>query len=228
MQPPHQPDPTEAVQEDPSTPYAFDKHGRVAHWWGALCAIPPNRETAAYRRLRRVWLDRTRFHGPAALNVDRPKTAARYHEISKPDDETHLTATLWENFSIFDCAKWVPKVYAAAGLPESAKTVRCHWAYEWADKAAGDRMVDVVAEHEDDVGKRHVFVIEAKALSKKLGDKDLDITYYLEKMAAIAAFAERRSLIYLVDEARRDVVNSQIGGKPCNVGVLTWQQLGGL
>lgn len=178
----------------PDDPNIFDKNDRVSYWWAALCSIPSNRASAAYRRLRRVWFDCTRFRGSDSEPVKgKRKTPTRYHEISNRRDETHLTTTLWENFTLFDCGEWIPKVYAAAGLPPpSSRITRCSWAYEWADKAAGDRMVDVVAEYEDERTERRVFVVEAKALGKVLTEKDLDASYYLEKMTKIAAFGERR------------------------------------
>lgn len=48
-------------------------------------------------------------------------------------------------------------------------------------------MVDVIAEDEDQSGKRHVLIVESKALGKTLGDKDTNVAYYLDEMGMVAA-----------------------------------------
>jgi hypothetical protein len=211
--------------------------GHAKHWWGALAAIPQERSSAAYARLSRVWFDHTRFHGndtlealPEASGSRKPRP--RYHEFVRPHDETNLTVTLWENFSIFSERDWLPLVYAAAGFTGAAAEVRrCAWSYEWQAKVNREKgrepMCDIVVEHEDIHGHRGILVVEAKALGAVLGAKDLDLAYYME-IPEIAASGERASLLFLIDEACRSKVLAQIGALPPRTGVLTWQQLGAI
>src|SRR5690348_5709485 len=94
----------------PATPHMFSANGYVSHWWGALPAVPASKDSPEYRRLRRVWFDHTRFRGPKAPKDRHKSISQRYHEFVRPVEETNLTVTLWENFSIFGCDKWLPVV----------------------------------------------------------------------------------------------------------------------
>ena len=67
-------------------------NGLPSFRWAALPCIPPTRDSLAYRRLRTIWGDQTRFRGNGA---------SRYGEFVNPDVETNMMVTLWENFSLF-------------------------------------------------------------------------------------------------------------------------------
>lgn len=212
----------------------MDANGYPSYWWGALAAVPPRRDSLAYQRLRRVWLDRSRLCGTRLEDRKAEvgfKYQNRHHEFVKPTHETNLTATLWENFTLFPCQTWLPRLYAAAGLAEPAKRVnRCAWSYEWIGKVPGSNrspMCDIVVEHEGGDGERGMLVVEAKALGKCLGEKDTNPAYYLE-IAEVAAVGEKAAFLYLVDEACRERVLAQVETLPSGTGLLTWQQLGGL
>ena len=73
-----------------------------------------------------MWHDSTRFLGrkPDTLN------AARRHEFTDPHHETNLTATLWENFALFDPADWLPPLAVEAGFTLSTPVRACRWSYE--------------------------------------------------------------------------------------------------
>lgn len=159
----------------------------------------------------------------------------RTHEFVRKGHETRLTTTLWENFVLFDPGLWLPKVFDLAGLSAPSGTIRrCQWTYEWQGyRTAPDRsrrgneaMCDVVVGFGESACSG-VLVIEAKALGKKLREKDLDPDYYLG-IKEIVEYGERASLVYLVDEKVATECRGQTRGMSRKPGVLTWQQLGGL
>ncbi len=202
----------------------------ATHWWHTLCAVPPDKNSVSYERLKRVWFDHTRFLD--AKQTERGvRRQHRTHEFTKFTHETHLTASLWQNFSIFHERDWLPAVLKTAGLPPP-KVMRWQWSYEWAKDWKDEhrkwqhRMCDVVIEFETGDGSRHILVVEAKALGKRLGEKELNAAYYLD-IAEIAAFGLNRNLIFLIDQAVRDSVLKQLRRVP-SPGIITWQQLGGL
>lgn len=217
--------------------WTLDAAGYVRHWWAALPAVPGDPASAAYERLRRVWFDQTRFRGSAAetaspANTSGAKPQPRTHEFTSPRHETNLTATLWENFSLFQAGDWLPRVYAATGLASPCAPIsRCSWSYEWVGVVSGDKkrepMCDVIVDHEATDGSRGLLVVEAKALGKALGPKDVDGGYYMD-VSEIASYGERAALLYLIDGAVREKVLGQLGPLPPRTGVLTWQELGAI
>lgn len=159
---------------------------------------------------------------------DGKKSMVRTHEFVLPKHETHLTATLWENFAVLPCEQWVPRLYQLAGYPHTPTAVRCNWSYEWERPGIG-ALCDVIVEHESPHGERSVLVVEAKNLTAGLGEKELNFGYYLDRLPEIAEFGERRSLLFLVDQEMRPAVLQQFGdSRPDNVGIVTWQELAGL
>lgn len=200
-------------------------------------AVPREKEGAAYQRLARVWFDHTRFLvGNKTDGSPHARLHDQVHDFYHPEYETHLTLSLWENFSVFDAEHWVPAVYELAGLPRAeCRIVKCNWSYEWVGyrpKADGSKkqaqgMCDVVVAHEDETEQRGVLVVEAKRLRAKLSEKELNFDYYLT-IEEIAEFGEKACLIFLVDEAVKGNSMAQVGSLPPNVGLITWQQLAGL
>src|SRR5437868_5698534 len=139
-----------------------DAKGNSIYWWAALSMVPSSREAFAYTRLKRVWFDHT---WPCSFN--------------KPDHENHLTATLFENFTLFDYGEWLPDLLRAAALPPCKGLSACRWSYEFAcDKKrdGSDKMPDVVI-HARDSGGDLLVIIEAKTLGGKLkADEDKPAT----------------------------------------------------
>lgn len=213
------------------------KNGQVTHWWQALMAVPQERDSVAYERLRRVWFDHTRFGG-ASLEKSALKLYAsnRRHEFHNPSHETHLTVSLWENFALFSPKDWLPRLYNLAGLPFTAGLgLSCRWSYEWegyrpkadnSDKSE-QGMCDVVVSYRDEAGEAGVLVVEAKNLTKEPGVKELRLDYYLT-IREIAEFGERGALLYLVDESKKEKSMKVLGELPSNVALITWQDLAGL
>ncbi len=213
------------------------KNGHATHWWQTLMAVPQEKESIAYQRLMRVWFDHTRF-----FLGDRPDRTAeerinmQVHDFYHPEYETHLTLSLWENFSILEAERWVPALYELAGLPPPKSRIKkCNWSYEWVGyrpKGGGvngraQGMCDVVVAHEDEDGQRGVLVVEAKRLRAKLTNKELNFDYYL-MIDEIAEFGMNASLVFLLDETVREKSLAMLRDRSSNIGLITWQQLAGL
>lgn len=213
------------------------KSRKFSHWWHVMMSLPESIESDAYRRLKRVWFDQTRFRGtPLSKTGSKDYLANRSHEFVDFGHETHLTTSLWENFSIFECSLWLPNLFELAGLGHArCAPLRCNWSYEWEgyrpdiEKPGKKRqgMCDVVVEYEAADNSHSVLVIEAKSLGKALGGKEQIPEYYLA-LDGIAEFEDRKWLIYLVDEVVLEKCRGMTEKMPANVGLLTWQQLGAL
>lgn len=190
----------------------------LKYWWQAILALPPSRSEVAYHRLERIFLDQTRPTRPD------PVTGQRGQEFTDCTCETHHTVTLWENFVLFQPSDWLPQLWAVAELSSPMESVRrCNWSYEWAAHGGvGAPHCDVVLEYEDARG-RGILVVEAKKPGKSLGEKDLSPGYYLE-IPQLAAY-QRRSLIYLVDDAARTKGESQVRRGSYDIGFLSWERL---
>lgn len=185
-------------------------------WWEAILALPPSRSDVAYTRLDRVFRDQTR-------PVKDSTTGRRGQQFTDPSHETHFTVTLWENFVLFPPARWLPSLWSVSGLMNRlGSELRCNWSYEWAEHGnSGARHCDIVLEYEDAEG-RGVLVLEAKKPNNVLSDKDRNPSYYLT-IPQIAEF-ERRSLVYLIDDAAR-AKDEPLIPRDADIGFLSWEQL---
>lgn len=193
------------------------------HWWQVLSAVPSARDTLAYRRLARVWRDRTRFHGKRD-----PENSRRYQEFVKPTHETHLTATLWENFVLFEPGVWLPRLLDHIGTGWHFGEIKeMQWSYEWEFKAPQTRIADVVIHCKVADGRDVIVVVESKNLSKRLSNKDENLSTYLDAPLLVST-TENRILLYLVDEGVKSTITTEIREDGCLSGIITWQQLGGL
>jgi hypothetical protein len=191
------------------------------HWWMALPAVPSQVDDDAYRRLRKIWGDKTRFRG---------KDKDRKHEFVTRAWETHLMTTLWENFNLFDSRTWLTELSAVSGVGLNHRDTRsCNWSYGFRENSTR-KIADIVIGF-DGVGRGlGCYVIEAKRPGGKLTDKDLDPTYYLN-IKHIAKNASPRKLIYCVDRNEHKRLKSLFISDPdkyTDCGVVTWEDVGGI
>jgi hypothetical protein len=192
-----------------------------SHWWKALAAVPASREeldwwaaldgrASRYERLRRVWFDTTRNYW-----------------FYKPEQEDHLTATLWENLMLFHPSISVPSLFKAAGLQPPADVSDACWSYEFEERVDGHlKQIDVTL-HFRDVNGDALLVVEAKRPGGALKPTDQNPSYYLDLPSF--QFTSRKHVIYLLDDADLAAVQSIV--KPTNgirPGFLSWQELGSL
>ena len=191
------------------------------HWWNALPAIPSRLEDRDYRRLRKIWGDKTRFRG---------RDKARKHEFVSVTYETHLMTTLWENFSLFEAGSWLQALVDASGLTvDHSRTQRCEWSYGFREHSTR-KIADIVIGFDGVEPGTGCYVIEAKRPKGKLGPKDLDPNYYLS-MEKIQTESDFQKLIYCVDPREKERVLTLFKAEPAkfeNCGVLTWEEVGGI
>ncbi len=186
----------------------WDQDGKVRFWWAALASVPSSPESWEYRRLKRVWFDHTINH----------------HPFVTPTGERHLTVSLFENFAALPAASWLPALLEAAGLPEIPERLTAvNWGYEVGTEARG-KYADVAIHARDP--EDLVIVVEAKARGGTLKPDDHEPGSYLDLPAF--SWCERRYLIYLVDEADVESLETKAQELGVRSGILTWQQLGGI
>lgn len=188
-------------------------------WYSYLSALPPNQNSLAYNRLQGIWANKTRFHGPEGS----PK---RIHELADPNHETHLTVSLWENFVLFEPQIWIPQLLQASAISlPSSEIKECKWSYEWQKTLTkGIKVMDVVISYLTADGNKHLIIIEAKNIGKKLGEKDRDPMYYLG-IEDFDIFGPNRALIYCLDEPIIKKETPLIQACPFPTGFISWQQL---
>ncbi len=178
-------------------------------WWEMLPAIPRERQSAAYERLRRVWFDHT----------------WKDHPFMRVEYEIHLTATLFENFTLFDPRHWVHRLLEVAGIraAETEPITNCAWGYE---VLAGPSKLADIAIHARDAHGDFVIVVESKAPRGAMKKTDGDPANYLDLDEF--RWAKRRWLIYLIDEADVAKTRILIDDPLQRSGICTWQALAGL
>ena len=149
-------------------------------WWEMLPAVPHHKESPSYRRLRRVWFDHT-----------------TNHPFLTPHCEDHLSATLFENFILFEPAQWLSGLLTRAGFdPPGDPLTECEWGYQAQDERT-TKMADVGIHARGPAGD-YIILVEAKAKRGRLKKTDNDPDSYLE-LGEFADIADKR-LIYVVDE----------------------------
>jgi len=139
--------------------------------------------------------------------------------------EDHLTATLFENFVLFEPKAWLCAFVSAAGMiiPED-RLDQCNWGYQ-AQDAKTNKMADVGIHARGPAGDC-AMLVEAKAKGGRLKKTDIVPDSYL--LLGEFADIEHRYLIYLVDEQDAAKTRAAIVDARQHSGVLTWQQLGGM
>lgn len=196
------------------------KNGLPDVWWAALPCVPGTKDSEAYRRLRTVWGDQTRFRG---------SDEKRCAEFVADHLETHLMVTLWENFALFQPSLWVAELARMCALGDEVSSVAdCRWSYGWGSEKPR-AIIDILVHFRTATGEKGLFVIEAKRPKGELKPKDLDPRNYLDLPGLDdAAPLNRRWLLYCVDAADKPKVDKALVGNESRTRVMTWQQLGGL
>lgn len=196
------------------------KNGYPNYWWAALPCIPASSDGDAYRRLRTIWGDQTRFRG---------SNESRSGEFVADHLETHLMVTLWENFALFKPNLWVPELARLCSLEAEVKSISdCRWSYGWCSESPR-AIIDILVHFQTADGEKGLFVIEAKRPKGQLKPKDLDPRNYLDLPGLSNAAPEnRRWLIYCVDSADKAKVEEALRGRDSRARVISWQELGGL
>ena len=195
------------------------------YWWQILPAIPQERDSRSYKRLERMWRDTSRFGGNEEEN-------SRLHDLFESHYETHLTCTLFENFSLFEPYSWINPFFEASGFQVlEDEIIDAAWSYEWETNYIKNgkretRFPDVMISYLCRNGDKGAIVVEAKALGKRPEpfSKDFNLGYYFEN-PHLDRYRKNLRLIYLVDSKVKDFFEKH---KPEQAGLMTWQDLGAL
>jgi len=192
-----------------------------SHWWMVLPALPPELGGENYKRLRKIWADKTRFRGTGKN---------RKHEFVTREWETHLMTTLWENFVLFSPRDWLHSLSTASGIGlDHTNTRACNWSYGFRERSTR-KIADIVIGFDGVEGGLGCYVIETKRPGEKLTIEDLDPAYYLN-IEHIATHATCRKLIYCVDAKEKARIKSVLSSeteKYQDCGVLTWAEVAGI
>lgn len=184
------------------------------YWWQYILAIPPEKDTHGRKVIERIITDKTRYQKTA--------NGSRLHEFYNPNHETNLTVSTWENFRLFESFEWINRLIDKTENKLREEVIQCNWSYEWEKRIDGKvRLCDVVINYKTEACNS-IIIIESKNKGKKLGDKDIDLDYYL----GLDDFDkyDKKYLIYCIDEAVLEETESVIQNNE-NVGIITWQQL---
>lgn len=193
-------------------------NGLPRFWWAALPCIPSARNSPAYRRLRTIWGDQTRFRGA---------DEARYAEFVNPAVETNLMVTLWENFALFPASIWMAALAEVCDLSRAIGTVvECEWSYGWSSERAS-RIIDIVVQYRTDRNESGVLIVEAKRPGGRMTPKDCAPSTYLD-VPELKEISSRRWLLFCVDDAQASKVRNSVDKADDRWRVITWQKLGAL
>ena len=136
-----------------------------------------------------------------------------------------MTATLFENFTLFPPAVWLRELIEAAGATFPLRTVdECRWSYEVLDRKTS-KLADV-AIHARCGYEDFVVLVEAKRKNGPLKKTDVNPNSYLELDEF--SWCKNRILIYLVDQDDLPRVSGNINDPENRSAVLSWQKLGGV
>ena len=205
-------------------------------WWSCLAAVPPSRDavdwwaspadrTTRYRRLRRLWFDRTSSRCPGDGDE-------RVFSFANPTTGMHVLAQLWENMSLFHPRDIVSRIMSGAGLSGIGAATDCAWSYEplhkLPDKSAKtglrDLMPDLILHARDEHNRNLVCIFEAKYDKDPLGPKDRDPDAMLN-LIDVRCMAGTRVVIYILPESRRAELEAAVDLGRRDIGMLSWEQM---
>ncbi len=204
-------------------------NGHHRYWWTVLPALPPDRDAldwwapsdgraSRYRRLKRVWFDRTWFQRPKT-DPDRP------HAFSNPRHGTHVSVAIWESFQLFHPSQFVPAILAAADLAPMGEVVDACWSHEFGFRASGKpKFADMALHARAADGRELIVPIEAKfSKQDRLKPTDRDPSAYREARPFVDF--PRCEVLYLVREDYAPKVRDLVGAGTPDYGILTWPRL---
>jgi hypothetical protein len=90
----------------------------TTHWYQSIAVIPQSTQSVAYRRLARIFRDRTRVGKQSG------------HELVRRGHETRVTVNVFEHFALLP-ASWVMHIAEAAGIDGILDVTAIQWSYEF-------------------------------------------------------------------------------------------------
>ena len=135
----------------------------TTHWYQTIAVIPQSSQSVAYRRLARIFRDRTRVGKQSG------------HELVQRGHETRVTVNVFEHFALLP-ASWVMRIAEAAGIDGIHDVTAVQWSYEFETirDERWPKMIRDVTIHYQTGSSQGLIVIEAKVnLDKKMLSKDI-------------------------------------------------------
>ena len=183
------------------------------HWYQTIAVIPQATNSVAYRRLARIFRDRTRRCGPFD------------HELQKQGHETRVTVNIFEHFALLPNS-WVSRIAEAAGIAEIKDVTAVQWSYEF-ETIRDDRwpkMIRDVTIHYRTPDSDGIIVIETKVRPGAL-DLSKDITGYTGHQVFDAVKGPKQ-LVYVLDDASFALYASDLRADGSHV--LRWSDIIGI
>jgi len=194
-------------------------------WHQHFLALPAEKKSLAYRRLKRVFLDHTWLKGKVENNN-------RLHDLDNMKSEMHLTCTLWENFNLFSPESWLRPLLEHAQIESDMGPIaKASWSYEYEAQYEFQHrkvipLADVVIKYSD--GRQTgILVIEAKRPGEtiKPGSKDTIPDYYLSN-PAFSPYSRNKALVYCVGSSVMKEVPTRINPPSVgSIGFISWNTI---
>jgi hypothetical protein len=183
------------------------------HWYQTIAVIPQANTSVAYRRLARIFRDRTRVGKQSG------------HELVRTGHETRVTVNIFEHFALLPNS-WVSRIADAAGIDGIKDVAAVQWSYEFEtirDKR-WPKMIRDVTIHYRTPDSDGTIVIETKVRPGAL-DLSKDITGYTGHQVFDAVTGPKH-LVYVLDDASFALYASDLraGGSH----VLRWSDIIGI
>ena len=183
------------------------------HWYQTIAVIPQTTTSVAYRRLARIFRDRTRV------------TKQSGHELVRTGHETRVTVNIFEHFALLPNS-WVSRIADAAGIDGIRDVTAVQWSYEFETIRDGrwPKMIRDVTIHYRTPDSDGIIVIETKVRPGAL-DLSKDITGYTGHQVFDAVKGPKQ-LVYVLDDASFALYASDLraGGSR----VLRWSDIIGI
>lgn len=186
---------------------------QATHWYQTIAVIPQATDSVAYRRLARIFRDRTRVSKQSG------------HELVQTGHETRCTVNIFEHFALLPNT-WVSRIAEAAGIVEIKDVTAVQWSYEFEtirDERWPKMIRDVTIHYKTDVSEG-LLVVEAKVNpDKKMLAKD--ITGYTGHKVFDTVKGPKH-LVYVLDDASFGLYADDLiaGGSH----VLRWSEIIGI
>ena len=158
------------------------------HWYQTIAVIPQTPMSVAYRRLARIFRDRTRV------------TKQSGHELVRTGHETRVTVNIFEHFALLPNS-WVSRIADAAGIDGIRDVTAVQWSYEFETNRdeRWPKMIRDVTIHYRTPDSDGIIVIETKVRPGAL-DRSKDITGYTGHQVFDAVKGPKQ-LVYVLDDA---------------------------
>ncbi len=186
---------------------------QLTHWYQTIAVLPQATNSVAYRRLARIFRDRTRVGKQSG------------HELVRTGHETRVTVNIFEHFALLRNS-WVSRIAEAAGIAEIKDVTAVQWSYEFEtirDERWPKMIRDVTIHYRTPVSDG-IIVIETKVRPGAL-DLSKDISGYTGHQV-FDAVKGPKYLVYVLDDASFALYANDL--RAAGSQVLRWSDIIGI